>query len=49
MRTEKEIREEIKESAKEWKELDDKNSCFAGMIMGKIDALQWVLEDADNE
>lgn len=47
MRSEDEIREEIQDLKDDWKTCLDKNSCYAGMIMGKVDALEWVLEDTE--
>ena len=48
MKTVEEIKEEIAKNAREFKELDDKNSCAGGMAIGWIDALQWVLEDSED-
>lgn len=45
MKTEEEINEQIREKVREFKEVDDKNSCMGGMTIGWIDALQWVLEE----
>lgn len=43
-----EIKEIIAKNAREFKELDDKNSCAAGIAIGWVDALQWVLEDSED-
>lgn len=48
MKTIKEINEQIAEKVREFKELDDKNSCMGGMTIGWVDALQWVIEDSED-
>lgn len=49
MKTVEEIKEEIAKNVREFKELDDKNSCAGGMVIGWVDALQWVLEDSEDD
>lgn len=48
MKTVEEINEEIAKNVREFRELDDKNSCAGGMNIGWIDALQWVIEDNED-
>lgn len=47
MKTEEEIREEIKNLKEELKEQDDINSYYSGYIGGSITILEWVLGDTD--
>lgn len=39
MKIVEEINEQIAEKVREFKELDDKNSCMGGMTIGWVDAL----------
>lgn len=49
MKTVEEIKKEIAKNMRDFKELDDKNSCAGGMAIGWVDALRWALEDSEND
>lgn len=49
MKTVEEIKEELKDTLEEWKELTEVNTCHSGMLMGRIDTLRWVLEDSEDD
>ena len=49
MKTVKEIKEQIAEKEREFKQLDDINTFMGGIFIGWDDALKWVLEDNENE
>ena len=50
MKTENNIKEQIKELQQELGEIDNKNSFYSGFIQGQIDCLFWVLDESkENE